>query len=119
MVPAGWYESAVYNLFFLNVINGYPDGTFKPNELITRAEAAAVINRSLDKGFATSAEGLIENNSRNFSDVAGDHWAKEAIDKLAMEGILKGYLDHTFRPDAGITRAEFAVLLSRIRNFSS
>ena len=180
MTPAGWYESAVYNLFFLNVVNGYPDGTFKPNELITRAEAskmlalylniadggqdesifpdvtkehwagayitslaavgllqgypdgtfkpeqyitraeaAVIISRSLDQGFSASAKGLIEDNSRNFSDVAGDHWAKEAIDKLAMEGILKGYPDHTFRPDAGITRAEFAVLLSRIRNFSS
>lgn len=83
-------------------IIGYPDGTVRPEESITRAEVATIFFRMLtdeSRDFYWSQE-------NNFSDVNSDDWFNNAISTLANAGILIGYSDGTFRPNEPITRAE-------------
>jgi len=90
-------------------ISGYPDGTFRPDQLITREEAAVIITRIL---------GLKGGEELKFTD---NHeiapWAKEAVKALFASGIVIGYPDGTFRPKNPLTRAEMVVILLRVIEF--
>jgi hypothetical protein len=88
-------------------INGYPDGTVRPDGGVTRAEVAAMLFRLLsdtDKDRALASE---------FSDVEAGKWYSQAVAYLTSIGILTGYGDGSFRPNAQITRAEFSAIVSR------
>jgi hypothetical protein len=91
------------------ILNGYPDGTFKPNGSITRAEFAAIAVR-----FEFSGDiNLLPDVPSPFSDVSG-HWAEKYINLAAELGYVNGYSDGTFHPNAPITRAEAAKLLNNV-----
>ena len=83
-------------------MTGYPDGSFGPGQNMTRAEAAQMFYALL----------LDQNvpHTVSFSDVPADAWYAEAVNTLASLGMINGYPDGTFRPDAPITRAEFCVI---------
>ncbi|MDU2374077.1 MAG: S-layer homology domain-containing protein [Peptoniphilus harei] len=101
-----WYSKAVNYVVGKGLISGYPNGTFKPNESITRAE------------FAQMISGYIKNEkagSSDFKDVK-DHWAKDAIDKLNGNKNVTGYPDGSFKPNAKITRAEAVTILNSVFN---
>lgn len=101
-----WYSKAVNYVVGKGLISGYPNGTFKPNESITRAE------------FAQMISGYIKNEkagSSDFKDVK-DHWAKDAIDKLYGNKNVTGYPDGSFKPNAKITRAEAVTILNSVFN---
>ena len=83
---------------------GYADGTVRPNGKITRAEVATIFFRLLDDD--TRAKYWSSEN--NFSDVSADKWYNNAVSTLSRMGVIGGYADDTFRPDAPISRAEFA-----------
>ena len=83
---------------------GYADGTVRPNGKITRAEVATIFFRLLDDD--TRAKYWSSEN--NFSDVSADKWCNNAVSTLSRMGVIGGYADGTFRPDAPISRAEFA-----------
>ena len=83
---------------------GYADGTVRPNGKITRAEVATIFFRLLDDD--TRAKYWSSEN--NFSDVSADKWYNNAVSTLSRMGVIGGYDDGTFRPDAPISRAEFA-----------
>ena len=83
---------------------GYSDGTVRPNGKITRAEVATIFFRLLDDD--TRAKYWSSEN--NFSDVSADKWYNNAVSTLSNMGVIGGYADGTFRPDAPISRAEFA-----------
>lgn len=86
-------------------IAGYPDGTFKPNGSLTRAEAATIFYRLLlDQTVAKSV---------TFKDVASGSWYETAVRTLAGKGVIAGYPDGTFKPNASVTRAEFCAMASR------
>lgn len=103
-VKAGdWFNNAVSTLSNAGIINGYPDGTFRPNAPITRAEMAKVI--------AMFAE--LNKDSEGFKDIAG-HWAEAYIKLAAGNGWIAGYPDGTFRPDQDITRAETMTMINRV-----
>lgn len=93
-------------------INGYQDGTFRPDDAITRAETAVMLLRLSNSSEATELD-------NTFSDVANDAWYKDAINKTASLGYINGYEDGTFRPENKITRAEFAAILTRIKGVDS
>ena len=99
-----WYSAAVSTLSKMGVISGYPDGTFRPNAPITRAEFAAMIAR-----FDETAKAV----DTPFTDISG-HWAENAIGKAYGSGWIGGYEDNTFRPAVNLTRAETATLLNRV-----
>ncbi|MBQ7492672.1 MAG: S-layer homology domain-containing protein [Clostridia bacterium] len=99
-----WFNAAVSTMAKLDIVTGYPDGTFRPNDTITRAEFAAIAAR-FDR--ETSA------GETAFSDILG-HWARTEIEKAAYNGWITGYPDGTFRPDRKITRAESMALVNRV-----
>ena len=83
---------------------GYSDGTVRPNGRITRAEVATIFFRLL----TDDARQRNWSSENNFSDVSADKWYNNAVSTLCHIGVLGGYSDGTFRPNAPITRAEFA-----------
>lgn len=87
-------------------ISGYEDGTFRPDNTITRAEAATIIAKL--GGIDESKE--YENT---FNDVAENAWYKSYVSFAKEKGYIEGYDDNTFVPDKVITRGEFAVILGR------
>lgn len=87
------------------VFNGFPDGSFKPLEVLTRAEAATVIVKAMNLP--------INNEEATFSDVDG-HWANHYIAATQSAGLISGFPDKTFRPEQGLTRAEAVSLLLRM-----
>ena len=101
-----WFCCAVSTLSKMGIIKGYEDGSFKPNDPISRAEFAAIAARFDPDGDKTPA---------SFSDVTS-HWAKDEISIAANHGWIKGYEDGSFKPDQKITRAETMTLVNRVLN---
>ncbi|MBO9599089.1 MAG: S-layer homology domain-containing protein, partial [Cohnella sp.] len=87
-------------------INGFPDGEFKPDEHVTRAQIAVMIARN----FGYDANAPI--NGVPFEDVAAEHYAASAIAFVKARGIMNGYSDGRFQADETITRAEMAAVIS-------
>jgi len=86
-------------------VSGYPNGTFRPNADVTRAELASMLLKAL--GIQPRASAV------EYSDVPVTNWAAGAIAQLTEQGLMVGYPDGTFGPDRPITRAEFTVVLVR------
>ena len=106
VAATAWYNTAVSTLSSMGIITGYPDGTFRPNAAITRAEFAAIAARFDSNGDKTTAK---------FSDIA-THWAKDEISIAYNNGWITGYPDGTFGPQRDITRAETMTLVNRVLN---
>lgn len=98
-------REAVYELSSLNIMTGYGDNTFRPEETLTRAEAAAIMVRllNLDKD--------VKQGETIFSDVMDTHWASGYVNKAVEEGIIAGYGDGTFRPDEYVTYHQMVKML--------
>ena len=102
-----WYADTVGYAVQKGIVSGYPDGSFKPNQAITRAEFASIASR-----FAE----LTEEKDLTFSDLDASHWGYKAIRLAASNGWISGYPDNTFRPEQAITRAEVTSITNRILN---
>ena len=100
LIPGFWLNTNDHYSYLI----GYADGTVRPNGKITRAEVATIFFRLLDDD--TRAKYWSSEN--NFSDVSADKWYNNAVSTLSRMGVIGGYADGTFRPDAPISRAEFA-----------
>ena len=100
-----WFNNAVSTLSNAGIITGYPDGTFRPNAPITRAEFAAIAARFSDVAYS---------GKNTFSDVPDTHWAARCITLAEHLGWVAGYPDGTFRPNKAITRAEAMTLINRV-----
>ena len=98
-----WYNNAVSTLTNAGIISGYPDGTFRPDAAITRAELAAIASR-FDE---------LSGGESRLTDISG-HWAEDYINSAYSKGWVDGYPDGTFRPDQNITRAEVMTLVNRV-----
>ena len=101
---SAWYATAVKTLASIGGINGYTDGTFRPNNNVTRAEFVTMLVN------LTGATG----SDVSFSDVSATHWARNAIAAASANGWVNGYTDGTFRPGNNITRAEAVVVMNRV-----
>ncbi|PID70278.1 hypothetical protein CSB37_02740 [bacterium DOLZORAL124_38_8] len=93
------YEDAVEFLKDNNVVRGYEDGTFRPNNPLTRAQAMKLIIESNDMRMMPA--------ENNFKDVPRNKWYTPYVSNALARGIVKGYADRTFRPNKSVTRAEF------------
>lgn len=100
-ISGHWAGKNITELAALGVVSGYPDGTFRPDNRITRSEFTVI----LVKAFA-----LEPGNGKVFADTAG-HWAKDSIAAAASYGIVNGYDENTFGPDDTITREQMAVMI--------
>ncbi len=92
-------DEAVTILSNLNILKGYEDGTFKPDETVTRAEMAAIICRTL--GYESQAES--SKGTTVFNDVAADHWASGYVNVAQAQGIINGYGNGQFGPEDKVT----------------
>ena len=100
-----WAKDEISIAYNNGWITGYPDGTFKPNGNLTRAEAATIFYRLLlDQTMTKNVQ---------FSDVPAGKWYETAVKTLASKGVITGYTDGTFKPTKSVTRAEFCAMASR------
>jgi len=98
-----WAAESIRNMLGIGILSGYPDGTFKPDQTITRAEFASM----LAKAFKLSASG-----NKVFDDTAG-HWAQDYIAAASDAGIVSGFNNNNFEPDEPITREQMAVMVTK------
>jgi hypothetical protein len=102
--PSYWASDAINSLSSLGYAGGYPDGSFRPGNKITRAEFATIMDNVLK---------LTNHPARTpvFSDASTDAWFYQAVETAVYAGIFKGYGDGTFHPDAPISRQEIGCVL--------
>jgi len=102
-----WAQEAIEEWTEAGLISGYDDGTFRPEQEITRAEFTALINRSF---------GFTDHQENHFIDVPLDAWFASHVDRAVSEGYISGYDDGTFRPQEPISRQEVATIVYRLED---
>ncbi len=103
------YAEAVNILANLGIFTGYEDGSFKPDNTITRAEVATIIVRALNLGETKG--------STAFTDVPADHWAAGYINTAAQRGVINGMGDGTFAPGADVTYEQVVKMIVAALNY--
>jgi hypothetical protein len=111
-IQGHWAEDCIQELTQQGIISGYPNGTFRPDDIINRAEFAAIINQAFPN-VPTERETI------NFQDVSSDYWGKEAINSAYRKGFLSGYPEQRFRPNQFIPRAQTFVSLASGLDYST
>ncbi|MFC0329669.1 asparaginase domain-containing protein [Paenibacillus sepulcri] len=105
-IAGHWAMASIEEAVAEGIVSGYSDGTFKPNQKLTRAEFAVMLINAL-KPQGTGAELAFKDNAK----IKG--WAADAVAQAVKAGIVSGYSDGTFKPDATITRSEMAVMIAK------
>lgn len=100
-----WARPYIEALSERGVINGFPDGTFRPNQSVTRAEFAAQLQKAFEHKVILPAP--------NFKDVPSKFWASAAIQETARSGFLRGYPGNIFRPNQQIPKVQALVALNK------
>lgn len=105
-IQGHWAQDDIERMANKLIVNGSADGRFDPNRTVTRAEFVAMLVRALE---------LSEKPQRaSYSDVApNEAWYAGAVGAASAAGLIEGYADGSFRPDAGVTREQAAVMLGR------
>ncbi|NRF95879.1 S-layer homology domain-containing protein [Paenibacillus frigoriresistens] len=104
-ISGHWAEAGIKQAVSSGIVSGYPDGKFKPNATVTRSEFAVMLMNALKP----QGEGTV----LTFTDTAKiGAWAQKAVAQAVQAGIIKGYEDGSFRPDAEITRPEMAAMIA-------
>lgn len=103
-IDKSWAKADIEKWSSKSIINGYSDGTFRPNNNITRAEFVAIMTRIF---------GYIDKTATKFPDVQSSSWYSDYVAKAYDAGIIKGYGDGTFKPDQKISREQAAVIINR------
>ncbi|NOU64671.1 N-acetylmuramoyl-L-alanine amidase [Paenibacillus sp. LMG 31461] len=104
-----WASTVFAKAAKLNLLQGYADGTIRPNQAITRGEVAYLFNQLLQMTSPTAQPTY----TAAFDDVPKSMWSASAILSLKDKGIINGISDTSFKPDQTMTRAEIAALLDR------
>jgi len=107
--PDYWAADQISYIGTLGIIRGYPDGNFKPEGNITRAELATLLMRTRMSGDKNVPDSTME----IFSDVPLSHWALKYVNLAAQTKVVKGYPDGNFKPNANVTRAEGLTMIAR------
>jgi len=109
-ISGHWAEEQIREWVDSEYIKGYPDGTFKPENNITRAEFITIANNAF--GYTEKAE-------IDYSDVADGSWYADAVAVAKAAGYINGYPDGTMKPDNPITRQEAAVMVAKINELEA
>lgn len=105
-----WAKDVIQSAVTSGVVKGYPDGSFKPDNAITRAEFFTLVNNSMQ--FTASS-------AVAYTDVAANAWYAPVIARAQAAGYISGYPDGSIHPDGNITRQEAAVVLSRLKSLTA
>ena len=111
-IKGSWAEEQINDWVDRGLAGGYPDGTFKPNNQITRAEFVALTNRAFGKQNPTAPRA-------GFKDVKESHWFYPEVAAATAAGYGAGYTDGTFKPLNPITRQEAASIVARLLQLES
>ncbi len=103
-VAGHWAAPFITAMVQKGLIAGFPDGTFKPEEKLTRAQYAAIVAKAFNETLSST--------TTTFSDVPSDFWGKDAIVKANRMGFIAGFPDVTFRPNDNLTRVQAVVSLA-------
>ncbi len=110
-VPSNyWAQTFIQELASKDIIKGFPDGSFRPNDPVTRAQFAALLSQAMNKPVVRS--------SATFTDVNSTFWAATAIQKAYTTGFMSGYSSTTFRPSENISRVQILVSLANGLSFA-
>ncbi|WP_017317142.1 S-layer homology domain-containing protein [Mastigocladopsis repens] len=112
--PSYWAQPFIQGLAERNILNGYPDGTFRPQQVVNRDEFAAIIN----KAFQQPPRRQIASGSV-YKDVPANYWAAPPIKAAYQQGFMTGYPGGFFRPNQDVTKVEAIVALSKGLNLAS
>ena len=102
-IAGHWAETVVAKWYDNGIISGFPDGSFRPNEAVTRAQLAVIIDNIFK--FTTKAD-------MYFSDVNGSEWFADAVAKCSQAGIISGNPNGTFEPNKPVTREQAAKMIA-------
>jgi hypothetical protein len=105
-----WANNQILDWIYNGYIKGYLDRTFKPDNIITRAEFITLVN---------NAFGYVEKAEINYKDVSSEDWYAEEIQIAKKAGYITGYSDGTIKPNNPITRQEAAVIILRIKKLTA
>lgn len=105
-----WAKVDIQTALDTGMATGYPDGTFRPDQAITRAEFVTMINNKYE---------FIDTADSTFSDITADAWYAAFIDAAVAAGYITGYSDETVKPDASITRQEAAVIFNILNELTA
>jgi hypothetical protein len=100
-----WAYDYIVAIYDAMITDGYPDGTYRPSQNVSRAQMAAFIIR------ANFGEAFSCTLTPHFSDVPADHWAFKYVQKMYDEGITAGYSDGTYRPSQNVSRSQMAAFI--------
>ncbi len=112
-----WYNSAINTAYAYDLINGYDDGTFRPNDEITREEVMAIISRAMSiTGLEANATAQsIDQTLRSYRDASNvSGWARSSVAINVQTGLVSGRSTSLLAPTASITRAEAATVIRRL-----
>ncbi|GEM_PF-3364957 len=115
--PDAWYAPAVAAAVEANLINGYEDGSFQPNQSISREEIAVIIDRAMRFADTNTKRDQVHVSEilTRFADQADmANWSKPSIAKLVQDGLINGRSENEFAPQAHTTRAEAVALIERL-----
>lgn len=104
-----WAQDAILSMSTKQIVNGYDNFTFRPDQTITRAEATAILGRAFQ---------LTQSKAIAYTDLLPNHWAYEWIARAAGRGIIDGYPDRSFAPDQPISRMEMTSMMARSMNIT-
>jgi len=110
-IQSSWARSFITALVSRGVIQGFPDGSFRPDEPVTRAQFAAIVSKAFPQPSSRQAIA--------FADVPEYYWAKDAIQTAYQTGFLAGYPNNTFLPEQSIPRVQVLVALANGLNLSA
>lgn len=110
-INSHWARPFIESLAEAKIVNGFPDGTFKPNQPVTRAEFATLVQ--------TAFRSQNIRDSRKFNDVSNSYWAAPAIEKAYSTGFMSGYPNNLFRPQEQIPRVQALVSLANGLNLKN
>ena len=106
-----WASSFISELSRRDIIAGFPDGSFRPDQNVTRAQFAAIVRKAFEKSP--------ERNAINFTDVPANYWASSAIEEAYRTGFLSGYPGNRFQPEQNIPREQVLVSLASGLDYNS
>ena len=101
-----WAEDSIMSWVNKGYVKGYADGSFRPENDITRAEFISIVNRAFE---------FKEESEVTYKDVTASHWAYNEFKKASAAGYIVGFEDGTFRPNNKISRQEVAAIITRLQ----
>ncbi|WP_256757814.1 S-layer homology domain-containing protein [Cohnella sp. WQ 127256] len=111
-IAGHWAEASIKQAVRSGIVKGYPDGSFKPNRTVTRAEFAVMLMNALQSQDEGAALSFMDSSKIG-------QWARIAVAQAVQAGLIKGFEDGSFRPDVDITRSEMAVMIARALRLAS